>query len=355
MQDSIKPRIKYGVTYKGRVIFVRRLFLICLLLVFVGCAMPDEIELLPPMVEEPREQAFWLVPVERGDISYDASVPAIAVVPTITNQNFSLTGAPILEIFVQVGSTVHEGEIIASLDVPQVQGQFDQISSRQAAISFEIGLLNDRRQLAVNFSRPTAGYDAMLASLNTEFTLNAELLAHVTELNEQRYLRASKDGIISAINFDEGQMPGLSNFAGIANIAFPYFVVQGDAAADMLEGERFQMVVGSTIFAAEVVEPDTFGLPRSEDAENEAFLLFADVTEFPRITGATNARVLLHTEIREGVLFIPNSLLHNFEERTFVFIVEDGFRTMRDVVTGFVGGGFTEIVSGLEEGELVLQ
>jgi len=317
--------------------------------------MPDEIELLPPMVEPPAEAAFWVTPVERGDISYEVSVPAIAVLPQTANQAFSITASPVLEIFVQVGSAVREGEILASLDVPQVQGQFDQINARQAAIRFEIGLLNDRRQLAVNFDRPTAGYDAMLASLNTEFSLNAELLEQVEELNAERYLRASKDGIISEIRFAVGETPNMNTFAVISNIVFPYFVVQGDTAADMAEGERFTMVLGANRFAVEVVNPADFDFPRSEDAEHETFMLFADVTEFPRITGATAARVILYTEIRENVLFIPSSLLHENDERSFVLVVEDGFRAMRDVTTGFVGGGLIEIVSGLEEGELVLQ
>jgi len=332
------------------------MFLFILLLVLAACAMPDEAELLPPMVDEPREHSLWVVPVLRGDISYDSSILAAHAPASTANQSFVFANTPILEVFIAVGDRVEQGDVLASLSIPEVQSQFDNLSQRQRDILFEIELTNERRQLAESLGRPVASYDALLANLNFEYDFNAELFEYVTALNEERYLRASKDGVVTRINFAQGETPNRMTFAVIANVAFPYFLVEDDFALQMAVGDRFRMNIGADFFDVEVIDPIVLGLPFDEGAQAGAFLVFADtVASPPRLTSASVGRIIIYTEVVEDVIHVPNFLIHQRDGRDFVYVVEDGFVSLRYVDIGFVGAAYTEIVNGLTEGELILR
>ncbi|HET90015.1 MAG TPA: HlyD family efflux transporter periplasmic adaptor subunit [Chloroflexi bacterium] len=66
-------------------------------------------------------------------------------------------------------------------------------------------------------------------------------------------------------------------------------------------------------------------------------------------------RVTIVLEEKDGVLWLPPTLLQTFRGRTFVILQEpDGTQRRVDVVTGIEGDERVEIVSGLEEGQVVI-
>ena len=68
------------------------------------------------------------------------------------------------------------------------------------------------------------------------------------------------------------------------------------------------------------------------------------------------ARITILLDERTDVLIIPGEAIRLFNGQPYVYVVdENGLREMRNVEPGFVGDGLeTEIISGLEEGELVV-
>jgi macrolide-specific efflux system membrane fusion protein len=73
------------------------------------------------------------------------------------------------------------------------------------------------------------------------------------------------------------------------------------------------------------------------------------------LTARTFAQVRLILEEVNDVLYVPFNTVKKANAREFVYVLTDGVRTIRDVEIGLEGNALTEIVSGLEEGEEVIQ
>jgi len=337
---------------------------------FAGCfALPYEAPALsPPYVAQPSPREFFAVPVARGDIKLEANPIAIYRPARIEIQRFPINGVLVQGIYVTFGDEVLEGDIIASLYAPEIQSEFDELSDRYARLNMELDLLIQRRELTRRLAEESGEpvndtlFTAPVANLRSELDLLQVLLAHVGSLNEGRYLRATMDGRVSNVaSFSEGmRTDSRVAIAVISDQAFSSFVVQGDEVELMNVGDRFEMTLDDEVFLMEVIDPDEFGFIRElvvreedEDGPTEAFLAFADA--LPR-QGST-ARGMLHIPLDQviDVLYIPVSSLHRYEGRNFVYVLEDGVRTVRDVVPGFEGEGHIEIISGLSEGELIIQ
>ena len=68
------------------------------------------------------------------------------------------------------------------------------------------------------------------------------------------------------------------------------------------------------------------------------------------------ASVELIIDSRENVLAISNEAVRDASDFQYVYYVNaDGVRDMKIVETGLVGGGMTEIISGLEFGDTVIK
>lgn len=64
--------------------------------------------------------------------------------------------------------------------------------------------------------------------------------------------------------------------------------------------------------------------------------------------------IVMPLETREDVLFLPPGYIRTFQDRQFVIILTDEGEQIRDVVVGLRTDEREEIVSGLEEGDVVL-
>lgn len=69
---------------------------------------------------------------------------------------------------------------------------------------------------------------------------------------------------------------------------------------------------------------------------------------------AMNANVSIKTQVRQGVLLIPESALRTVGTRTFVTVVADGSEQEREIQIGLRSNGMVEVASGLSEGDRVV-
>ena len=67
-----------------------------------------------------------------------------------------------------------------------------------------------------------------------------------------------------------------------------------------------------------------------------------------------NGTIYMELEKKSNVLCIPNDALHEAEDGMFVYVLENELLNMRYVEIGLSGLEVTEIVSGLEQGEVVV-
>jgi hypothetical protein len=172
--------------------------------------------------------------------------------------------------------------------------------------------------------------------------------------SERRVLRAGLSGTVTvATPFTEG-MQSIANrhIITIADQSHSVFMVRGPDIHYLEQGELYDMSVNWEPYTAQMIDPDEFNISRASD-EERYLLLVGDEPE--AVSARTFATVHLTLDEVKDVLFVPTRAVKHANARTFVYVLADGVRTIRDVELGLHGNNTIEIISGLEEGEEIFQ
>jgi len=94
------------------------------------------------------------------------------------------------------------------------------------------------------------------------------------------------------------------------------------------------------------------GIPEPAENDPRAFLVVEDETAAIGGRSFLQLRVVLDEAV--DVISLPHTAVNTVGERSFIFVMEDGVRTIREVELGLVGNLGVEIVSGVVEGEIVV-
>ena len=336
---------------------------ILLLLFLTGCfALPTEAPALPPPVLRIAQSPHIPTePVARGSVQMTANPQAVYVPVREERLQFEAEGIPIQGIFVTAGDQVTAGDVIAALYMPEVTAELNSLHRTRDDLQLRLSQVNERRALALAQAE-TSGIpidDAHFLQTRANILTDLEILQmdidHMQELNSTRYLRATMNGVVnSAAPFVVNmQSQPRQTIATITDHTYTAFVITTRAADFMHPGDYFDMTLGGGTFLMQVVCPDEFNFTRSTSHRYEAFLIFVDSPPTLREGDRGNVHVLFD-EVQD-VLYIPAASLRRVGEyRTFVYVMENDVRTIRDVVIGLEGDRHIEIISGLTEGELVV-
>lgn len=345
--------------------------LLLLILFLTGCfAMPAAPAILPPpIVDVPEPPQFTTTPVTRGTVTMRTSVQATQHVQQTVTENlaFAEGGHPLMGIFVTIGDTVQAGDIVAALYAPEIDEDLEIYNRRRDRLTLALQQTEERRATALYLAEASGNPVDDLQFIQDRANILAEIavvdmyLVYLRRLDEARYLRATIDGIVTeAHNFYHGmESVARRTIVVVAEQAGglddSVFIVRGSGAAYLQPGNYHNMVIDGVSHFMRVVDASYLGI-ETVGTLDEAFLVFADFP--PVLHGRVMGRVELGIEQAENVLIAPTGAIRWVGERSFVYVLENGLRTKRNVQTGFVGNvghANTEIVSGLYEGELVIR
>jgi len=339
-----------------------------LLLVFflTGCfALPAAVPILPPpVISMPEPPAFTTVPVSRGTVRMMTSIQVTQhTQASVERLYFAEGGLPLLGIFVSTGDLVQAGDIVAALDMPEIAEDLEIYTRRRARLALALRQVEERLYTALHLAATTGNPVDDLQFIERRADVLAELavvdmyIAYLRRLDEGRYLRSPVSGIVTeAWNF----FYGMQTEAGRAIVLVadqPHdeivFVARGPMTAYLRPGNYHRMIIENSFYLTRVIDPYVYDITHTTD---DAFLVFADAP--PILPGRVMGRVELNFMQVDDVLYIPTPIVRRVGGHTFVYVIEDGLRTMRDVEIGLVGNvghAITEVVSGLYEGELVIR
>ena len=340
-------------------------FSVLLMLVFLtGCfALPIEDQPPPPpVVRMPQAQVMRTVAVMRGDVVRYFN-PSASYVPSREEQlSFGLDGFRVLGIYVDVGDYVEEGDIVASLDMPEIQAQLTAALRQEEWVQLNISHLDRRHQYARNRGTVTSDDNARFRDDRARLVRELEILEteieYLERQNSRRFLRAGMNGTVSrTANFTEGMRSNrLSNMVTVVDQAQSLFVARhsmGDVVAE--PGDYFTLYVNREPYQAVVIDPYEFGVQRAPIRDGWYEIHLVIVGDAPVLTGRIAASLHVILDIAEDALFVPIQAVHYGSERVFVYVLnENGIREIRDVELGLQGNAAYEVISGLEEGELVV-
>ncbi len=269
----------------------------------------------------------------------------------------------------QIGDLVEAGQVIAELDDSEFRAKLDQniAALHRAEADLEYARINRERQTSLwkkNFTSQqqvdladnaykTAAAQVAQAEANVKF---AEVQLGYTKIF------APISGVIASISTQEGETVA-------ASLAAPTFVNLIDLKKLEVQTYVDETDIGKiktgldSVFTVDTFRDTDFEgnvrsiYPKAVIQDNVVnYIVTVEITDFkdkvlrPEMT----ASVTISMETRSGVLAVPTAAVTRERGNYYVAALEDGARVRRLVKTGWRDGGYTEIISGLKEGDYVV-
>ena len=326
-------------------------------------ALPEEPPALAmPAFVPPPVMEFRIVQAARGDVRNVTRVAAQYTLVTEVSLSFEEAGHPIIGIFVQAGDYVQAGDLVASYGIIGLSEEQEELARTRDNVLLQIRQANERHQLALDIAAESgipiddSRYLADIDILMGELEIAQFQLSRVSGLYAGSHLIAPKSGLVThAMRFTSGMNTTVgSRVVAISDPFNSAFIVRDVHVMPLMTlGEQFYITIEGRDILIEVVCPEERGYGGRPEWANAAFLTIVEDHIFIG-PGTTGMLTIVHAEATD-VVYIPNALLREVGDRTFVYVLEDGIRQIRDVVVGVRGNTTMEIVSGLEEGDDVIQ
>lgn len=356
---------------------VKRLLAIFLMsLIFLsGCNKKDE---AIPTLKVPVSGKMETAVVSRGDIfeltTYDAKVyPDLRVVYP------SLDGT-LKEVKVNLGQGVKKGDILAYFDSTELSDKLKQLeetmedtkinnkyNNSQLELDMQILELNIRQKLdnkAPELEIAQMQADLEKLEISRQQTIKKQeydlkkLQKSIDETNlelENTVINAPSSGQVVYINtFDSGARLSKDN---------PVVIITDESnlhiQSDYLERNIF--IDASEVYAAiNGKEYEIEYVPLESDQivkmkENGAAIesRYSIVGDINNIASGDYACIGVKNKVRENVVNIPKNALYSDAEGNFVYRMIDGVFTRCNIETGMETDIQVEIISGLEEGDVI--
>lgn len=314
-------------------------------LVLAGCAQKknsQEQAAASAMAAQPQAQAVKVMAAAKQDVRqdgvYSATVQAFAV-----NNIAPQSGGRIQKINVEVGDFVGKGQVLAEMD----RVQLDQAKLRLSNAETELGRL---KQLYEQGGLAQSDYEA--AELNFQVSKST-----YDNLLENTILRSPISGVVSARNYDRGDMFGMAapifTVQQITPVKILVGISEGDytkvkkgdnvtLTVDALPGRTFS---GSIKRIYPTIDPMTHTVNIEVNVPNQNRELRPGMYAKVNVTFGHSSSIVVPDA---AVVRLQGSGQRN------VFVVENGVAVQREVTLGRHFDSQYEILSGLEVGEQVV-
>jgi RND family efflux transporter MFP subunit len=269
------------------------------------------------------------------------------VVGTVRSKKRALVEAKVsgrvLEYTATPGALVKTGDIMARLDVQEIQAKVDQARAMldQAKRDFE-----RQKQLITSNATTRQEYDAAEARVKiaTAAVSEAETMLSYAQVT------APFDGVVTRKLADVGDlaMPGkpLLEIEAPTSLRFE---------ADLPEAILDRVKLGEKMLVrlAKVIEGTVSEISPVADPVSRTFLVKLDLPPTEGLRTGQFGRVSVPVA-ETKLLLVPQSAVLKRGQMEIVFVAKDGKAALRLVKTGKVLDGRIEVLSGIEEGEQVI-
>ncbi|MCY3979759.1 MAG: efflux RND transporter periplasmic adaptor subunit [Chloroflexi bacterium] len=383
---------------------VRVVFLLMLaLFALTGCASQatfgDAItQGEPTAIPTPVVPSKPVYQVERGKIVYERRFFG-RITPLVTEEiAFEIDGR-VLEVFVEAGADVAEGDILARLNTAGLESQLldaeeelaiatsilesadskARFDSRRAALTLEMAQLKLDHADAQAGASPSAD-DALQINLLTlernlaqvavdELTSGVDPQLRFDVTRAQKRVNEIKATIAKAelVAPMSGRLVNFSADPGQPIISYEPVGLVADLSAievtdemnpeDLTElAEGMPLLIKRAALPGKVYSgaiaslPAPYGLA-TDELVHVAFDEQPPTDEF-KVGDRMNFTVVI--EERDDVLWLPQSAIRQFSGRNFIVVQNEGLQQRADVRLGLEGDGRVEILEGAEEGQTVI-
>lgn len=331
-----------------------------------GCGLLPEEEAAPtpPVIRSYEKTEYKLAATERGDIVQREKATFKYAPARKEALSFPVDGAMLAGVYASIGETVEEGTLIAELDdgglseradmqrerISELKSSVDSLKRdlelELRAIDIRIAADPENAQLRAMRKSTSERYAADIDAAELRLSAARSKLSELESDIAERKMYAPFDGTITFIKSfgaDSYRSTAGETFVTISDKTMLTFTAEGSAAVALFEvGNRVELLVGDEAYPAEIV------------AKTEQSVTLEPDEHIPGVGEGSYGNVYVVTGAVYDVLRVPSGAIKKANGQPIVYILSDGVRTLREVEVGFSADGYTEIVSGLSEGEQVI-
>jgi len=333
-------------------------------LLSAGCAYfyPEEQTQLEVPISLGSSVNYTTVKVERGDLVRTVTMSGRFTAVDSYDAYFTTSGGKIEKIYASVGSSVQAGDILLELNNDEAQYQLE-----QAKLQLEI------QTLQLDETKRRAG-------VNSVAYKTGDLNLQIAQMRVDRLEQQANDCYLYAPVTGEVTFRKTDLAVGDSVMAYDPLFVIADTSAIQLEctdNSANQLTVGMTVTVqfrrgmraggiggatyngveGRVVQTPASSPTGSADAEKvPAIIKIDELTEAQIITlYGQDAIIYAEMEAREDVLYLPSDAVKVNGTQHYVRVLnEDNSVIEKSVTTGLTINSMIEIISGVDEGEVVI-
>jgi RND family efflux transporter MFP subunit len=272
-------------------------------------------------------------------------------------------------IRVDIGDRVKAGELLATLEVPELKDELEgaKASERRAKTEHTLAHLDDERLVGVNKDHPNLVSQQDLDDAEAKDAATEAALATAkadadkySTLSDYTRVMAPFDGVITMRFVDNGTLveAGTSSNTGplvevaqtdLLRLRFP--VPEAETPVVRVGGEVSVSVDALHRVFTGTIARDTGDIDRS----TRTMIVEVDVPNNDDVlTPGMYASVTLVIQDAKGVLAVPLQALSQGESPTVMVVGAGGTIEVRPVVVGMRTSSLAEVRSGLQEGDLAV-
>jgi macrolide-specific efflux system membrane fusion protein len=281
--------------------------------------------------------------------------------------DFEVSGT-VTRVYVAEGDRVRRGQALARV------GASSLLAQRAAAVA-----TLDAAYTQLDEDQDDGASDTQLAADQAAIVSAQGALAEAREAVRSATLRATISGTVVSLDLAAGDVVGSAGggtsaggstgastdtgttttaTGAVSIVSTSSFVVDATVAAADVESLKEGLQAEITVSGATDVVYGTvsdIGLVAEANSSGAAvFPVTIQVTGSPEdLYAGTSADVSIIVKQTEGVLTVPSRALTTEDDATYVTRIVDGEQVETEVETGTAYGMSTEVVSGLEEGDVV--
>lgn len=342
-----------------------------------SCALLPQEEAIrtAPVLREYEQETYETVTVLRGDLIRTDRISAKYVPVQKQSVAFALLGEYVDQIYVQTGDSVSKGQLLGQLELGDLEENIsaaeDQVGELELRLSFleqeyELALRRheveaeglDHESAAKSLKALEEQFEERRQSLNDQLSLKNISLESLKEKLAQRQIRAPFAGTVTYVReYEQGHITAYAETAvTIADSTVTLFRADTMNWNVFKEGDIYDITVGNDTMSLEVVAEESLGIEAKEKVEGKKAYVYFKLTEpNPGLEEGNHGTIELELDRREDVLYIPSSAIKTAGDMYLVYYQrEDGMKGYKEVEPGVTIGKFTEILSGLEEGEAII-
>lgn len=380
-----------------------------------GCGIfPKEDEALAPLLVADEKITYKTIKAQKGTVERSIKGTANFISAGQKELSFKYKGGRLKSLNIKPGDIVKEGELLAELDTSDLENRIERqkaaLEEQEEALKqleasgkldieslkVQIGaakekyekalklqnvspdeiknLQNQERLLEISLNKLYANYggdgknDGYLIS-QASLKVNEERISLdglLKEYDESRLTSPISGTVVFVDDLSEGE--NVDAYHTVITVADPsklllqyiddkasYFA-PGAEVEYTIDGRGYKGKIASTpLDIPKDIQSGNKADSKKNDSQDAKKTVLIKPDNLPSGVKIGDSAAIKYTiEKRENVIAIPNKLIKSFSGRRYVIVLKDGVKSERDLEVGVISDTDAEIVSGLLEGEDVI-